>query len=133
MPQLASCCFRSALRVEFLLSSPPLEARSSHCARLGGKGVNRETAVTSEINASVYSKDVLLAKRVREAKGSGSVLSSHDSLGLFQALPPPLTFDLSREAAGSLMHMHGLWDCSRDGIPWGFRPPSLIRPEPASY
>lgn len=81
MPQPVSCCFHSASRAEFLLFSPPLEVRGSHCARLGGKVVNRETAVTSEIRASVYSKEARLAKRVRVAQAPGSRLSSHQRPG----------------------------------------------------
>lgn len=73
--------------------------------------------MTSEINALVYSEEALLAKRVRDAKGSGSILSSHNSLWLLWALPPPHTSDLSKEAPGSFMQMDGLWDSSLDGTP----------------
>lgn len=117
LPRLASCCFCSALRVEFLLFSPPREARSSHCARLGGKGVNRYTAVTSETGASVYSEASLLAKSIREAKSSGNTLGSHDSPWLLWALPAPRTFDQSKETSGSLVRMDGLWDSCLGGVP----------------
>lgn len=117
LPRLASCCFRSALRVESLLFSPPLEARSSHCARLGGEGVNRYTAVTSETDALVYSEESLLAQSIREAKSSGSSLGSRDSAGLLWALPAPHTFDLSKETSRSLVRMDGLWDSSPGGVP----------------
>lgn len=73
--------------------------------------------MTSEINALVYSEEALLAKRIRDTKGSGSTLSSHNSLWFLCALPPPYTFDLSKEASGSLMQMDGLWDSSLDGTP----------------
>lgn len=43
LPKLVSHCFHLALGAEFPLLSPPLEAGSSHCAKLGtgGQGVDR--------------------------------------------------------------------------------------------
>lgn len=71
------------------------------------------------------------SKRVREAKASGSTLSSQRPQ-LLWALLPPHTTDLSKEASASLMWMDGLqiplWVASQD-----VSSHSLIRPEPASH
>ena len=128
MPQPASCCFRSALRVEFPLFSPPLEVRSAHCAGLGGKVVKRGTAVRSEIRPSVRSTEALLAKRVRVAQAPGSRLSSHHRPGLSgpSLLFPPVTCAKRHPDGQALGFLSGAASHDVSG-------PSLIRPEPASH
>lgn len=114
---LAASTFRSGVSA-FL--SPAGGEELSLC-KLGGKGVNRETAVTSDTDASVQREEALLAGGSGRRRPLEHTQLSYESLASLGPLPPHNT-DLSKEASASLMGMGGLPDSSLGGIPRCFQP-----------